>query len=141
MKRTDEGRFDLAWGGIASLSVALSAVWTGSMRRGFSLDDLARWMSSAPAWFAGFSDRAGIFAHGREASFVVFDPEAEFQPASGDLHTRHAISPYVGESLLGRVEATYMRGAAVYQRQTRGASPQFAKAASGREQRAEASAR
>jgi hypothetical protein len=25
MKRLDEGRFDLAWGGIASLSVALSA--------------------------------------------------------------------------------------------------------------------
>ena len=29
MKRLEEGRFDLAWGGIASLSVALPVVWTG----------------------------------------------------------------------------------------------------------------
>jgi len=133
MKGLNEGRFDLAWGGIASLSVALSAVWTGAVERGFTLDDIARWMSSAPASLAGFSDRAGALAAGREASFVVFDPEASFVPELSDLHTRHAISPYVGERLKGRVEATYLRGEAVYRRR---GQPVFA-AANGCEQRLE----
>ena len=117
MKRAEEGRFDLAWGGIASLSVALPVVWTDAFARGFTLDDVVRWMSSAPSTLAGFSDRAGALAPGREASFVVFDPDAEFTVAVGDLHTRHAISPYVGETLRGRVEATYLRGEPVFRRE------------------------
>ncbi|HEY5054518.1 MAG TPA: allantoinase AllB [Acidobacteriaceae bacterium] len=133
----DRGRFDLAWGGIASLSVALGAVWAGAAQRGFTLDDMARWMSQAPAQLAGFSDRAGALAAGREASFVVFDPDAEFVPAERDLHTRHPISPYVGERLKGRVEATYLRGMPVYQREATDASPGFAGAAFGHEQRLE----
>jgi allantoinase len=134
MKRLDEGRFDLAWGGIASLSVALPVVWTGAAARGFTLDDVARWMSSAPAALAGFSDRIGALAPGREASFVVFDPdpEAEFTVTPQALRHRHAISPYLGETLKGRVEATYLRGEAVY---TRGESQQpiFAAIPHGRE--------
>jgi allantoinase len=137
----DGGRFDLAWGGIASLSVALSAVWTGGAQRGFGLKDIVRWMSTAPAALAGLSDRAGTLAVGREASFVVFDPEAEFRPATGDLHTRHAVSPYVGERLKGRVEATYLRGEAVFQRNATEGSAKFAQVRPGREQRAEVTSR
>jgi allantoinase len=111
----DAGRFDLAWGGIASLSVALSVVWTGAAKRGFTLDDVAHWMSLSPAALAGFSDRAGALAPGREASFTVFDPDADFVPTASDLYTRHTISPYVGEKLRGRVEATYLRGEPVYE--------------------------
>ena len=114
MKRLDEGRFDLAWGGIASLSVALPVVWTDAASRGFSLDDVARWMSSAPAALAGFSDRIGSLQAGRDASFTVFDPEGEFVVTPEKLHYRHAISPYMGERLHGIVEATYLRGEPVY---------------------------
>jgi allantoinase len=137
MKQLSEGRFDLAWGGIASLSVALSAVWTGARQHGFELEDVSRWMSSAPAALAGFSDRAGALTPGREASFVVFDAEADFVPTANDLHTRHAISPYVGERMKGRVEATYLRGDCVYQRHAADSSPKFADSAAGREQRLE----
>ena len=114
MKHLDEGRFDLAWGGIASLSVALPVVWTGASRRGFTLDDIARWMSSAPAALAGLAPRAGSLAAGREANFVVFDPESEFTVTPERLHYRHPISPYLGETLHGVVEATYLRGRPVY---------------------------
>ena len=41
MKRTSEGNFRTAWGGIASLSVALPLMWTEASRRGFTLLDLA----------------------------------------------------------------------------------------------------
>ena len=114
MKRLDEGRFDLAWGGIPSLSVALSVVWTDAVRRGFSLDDVARWMSATPAALAGLSDRAGALQAGLKADFVVFDPDAEFVVTPECLHYRHAISPYLGETLRGVVEATYLRGEPVF---------------------------
>jgi allantoinase len=114
MKRLEEARFDLAWGGIASLSVALPVVWTEAVRRGFVLDDIVRWMSSAPAALAGLSTRAGALEAGREPNFVVFDPEAEFTVTPETLHYRHAISPYMGETLKGVVAATYLRGEPVY---------------------------
>jgi allantoinase len=114
MKQLDSGRFDLAWGGIASLSISLSVMWSGASRRGFTLQDMVRWMASAPAALAGLSDRAGSLEAGREATFVVFNPEAEFVVTPERLHYRHAISPYMDETLRGVVEATYLRGKAVY---------------------------
>ncbi len=114
MKRIEEGRFDLAWGGIAGLSVALPILWTDAARRGLALEDIARWMSSGPAALAGLSTRAGALAAGREANFVVFDPDAEFTVTADNLHFRHRISPYVGETLRGVVQATYLRGEPVY---------------------------
>jgi allantoinase len=114
MKRQDLGRFDLAWGGIASLSLALPVVWTDASQRGLTLDDIARWMSSAPAALAGLSSRAGALAPGREATFVVFDPEAKFVVTPDRLHYRHTISPYMGETLKGVVTATYLRGQPIY---------------------------
>jgi allantoinase len=114
MKRLDEGRFDLAWGGIASLSLALPVVWTNASRRGFGIEEIARWMSSAPAALAGLSARVGSLDAGREANFVVFDPEAEFTVTADKLHYRHAVSPYMGETLKGVVAATYLRGEPVF---------------------------
>jgi allantoinase len=114
MKRADEGRFDLAWGGIASLSLALPVIWSECRARGYSLDDLVRWMGSAPAALAGLSDQAGALAAGRDANFVVFDPNATVKVEADNLHYRHAVSPYLGETLHGVVRATYLRAEAVF---------------------------
>jgi allantoinase len=114
-KHLDTGSFQTAWGGIASLSVALSVVWTDIVKRGLTIDDLARWMSSKPAALAGISHRKGAIAEGYDADFVLFDPEAQFVVTTSDLHTRHPISPYVGENLQGKVLATWLRGQKVFQ--------------------------
>ena len=114
MKRLESGRFDLAWGGIASLSVALRVMFSACVKRGLGLAEIARWMSAAPAALAGISAVAGALAEGREANFVVFDTEAQETVRSDDLHTRHAISPYIGETLRGKVRATYLRGETVW---------------------------
>jgi allantoinase len=114
MKRADTGRFDQAWGGIAGLSVALPVIYTECVARGFGLEEIARWMSSAPAKLAGISDKAGALEAERDASFVVFDTEASFTAVPEKLHFRHAISPYLGETLRGVVQVTYLRGKAVY---------------------------
>jgi allantoinase len=114
MKLLDRGDFRAAWGGIASLSVALSVMWTEASRRGFSLADIARWLGSAPAALAGCAGRKGRIAPGYDADLVIFDPEAEFVVSKEQLHYRHHMSPYLGEKLRGVIKATYLRGKAVF---------------------------
>ena len=114
LKRLAEGNFRTAWGGIASLSVALPLMWTEASRRGFTLLDLARWMAAAPARLAGCNTRKGRIAAGYDADFVVFDPDREFIVTEDRLHYRHAVSPYLGETLRGVVKATYLRGSPVF---------------------------
>jgi allantoinase len=110
MKRLEEGDFKAAWGGIASLSVALSVMWTEAHQRGCGLHQIARWMAEQPALLAGIEDRKGRIAEGADADFVVFDPEAEFLLTEGRLYSRHRVSPYLGHKLRGEVKATYLRG-------------------------------
>jgi len=88
MKRLHEGSFRTAWGGIASLSVALPLMWTEASRRGFTLLDLARWMAAAPARLAGCDTRKGKIAVGYDADFVIFDSDLEFVVTPDRLHYR-----------------------------------------------------
>jgi len=114
MKRLAEGNFRTAWGGIASLSIALPLMYTESIKRKFALTDIARWMSEAPAKLAGCHARKGRLAAGCDADFVVFEPESEFIVSRDRLHYRHPVSPYLGEKLRGTVRATYLRGRKVF---------------------------
>jgi len=114
LKHLDTGDVFRAWGGIASLQVALPAVWTEASRRGFTIADLTRWMSKNPAELVGLSSQKGAIAPGRDADLVVFDPESTFAVDQTALYHRHKATPYEGRALKGRVETTYLRGRAVY---------------------------
>jgi allantoinase len=114
MKRLAEGNFRTAWGGIASLSIALPVMYTEATKRGFVLTDIARWMSEASAKLAGCHARKGRLTVGCDADFVVFEPESEFVVSEDRLHYRHPVSPYLGETLRGVVRATYLRGRKVF---------------------------
>ena len=112
LKRMDLGDFDEAWGGIASLQLGLPIVWTEARARGVGLQQIAAWMSEAPARLAGLTNKGAIEA-GKDADFVVFDPEATFVVNEGMLAHRHAVTPYLGRTLRGRVVTTYLRGSAL----------------------------
>ena len=80
----EAGRFDLAWGGIAGLSVALPVIYTECLQawiwagRDCSVDELLlrrRWL--------GLERKAGALEAGRDANFVVFDTEAELHGDAG----------------------------------------------------------
>jgi allantoinase len=114
MKLLAEGNFQTAWGGISSISLALSIMWTEASQRGFTLLDIARWMAEAPAQLAGCQARKGRIAAGHDADLVVFDPEATFKVAPESLHYRYPVSPYLNETLRGVVKATYLRGRQVF---------------------------
>jgi allantoinase len=129
MKRLSEGNFRTAWGGIASLSLALPVMWTDASRRGFTLANIVRWMAECPARLAGCETRKGRIAKDFDADFAVFDPEAEFTVTEAHLPYRHRVSPYLGEKLRGVVKATYLRGDCVF------AEGQFPRGPGGRELR------
>jgi allantoinase len=114
MKRLAEGNFRTAWGGIASVSLALPVMYTEARSRGLGLEEIARWMAEGPAKLAGCGERKGRISPGYDGDFVVFDTEREFVVTEGRLHFRHRLSPYLGEAVRGVVNATFVRGAVVY---------------------------
>jgi len=114
MKRSGEGNFRHAWGGIASLSLALPVIWTECTQRGFGLCEIVRWMAEKPAQLAGCDNRKGKLAAGYDADFVVFEPEQRFEVNEAGLHHRYPVSPYLGEKLQGVVKRTYLRGQPVF---------------------------
>ncbi|EYF05670.1 allantoinase AllB [Chondromyces apiculatus] len=114
LKLPEEGDFMRAWGGIASLQLGLTLIWTEASRRGFGLRDMVRWMCEAPARLAGLAHRKGRIAPGFDADLVVWDPEANLTLDASRLHHRHPVTPYLGRSLLGQVQTTYLRGRPIY---------------------------
>jgi len=111
MKRGDWGS---AWGGIASLQLTLPVLWTEARARGHAATDLARWLAQQPARLANLGMRKGAIEAGRDADFVVFEPDVQWRVDATRLHHRHALTPYDGMQLSGAVRATYLRGACIY---------------------------
>jgi allantoinase len=115
LKRLSDGNFIAAWGGIASLQLSLLAVWTGAANRGVPIEDLARWLSERPAKLAGLVHKGAITV-GRDADFVVCDPDAETPVDAKALQHRHPVTPYDGRRLRGQVRTTILRGTVIFDR-------------------------
>jgi allantoinase len=116
MKCKDTGNFFEAWGGIASLQLGLPVMWTKLSAKGFSFEDLARWMSARPARLAGLEKQKGSIAVGYDADVVVWNPEKNFTVKPETLHHRHKLTPYANQKLRGVVEATFLQGEMIYER-------------------------
>ncbi|WP_398898904.1 allantoinase AllB [Streptomyces sp. 3211.6] len=103
------GDFATAWGGISSLQLGLPAIWTEARKRGRTLEEVARWMSTAPAALAGLAAKGAIEA-GRDADFAVLAPEETFTVDPAELHHRNQVTAYAGKTLHGVVKSTWLRG-------------------------------
>jgi allantoinase len=126
MKCQDIGDFFRAWGGISSVQLSLSVMWTLMTDRDDPIDLLVRWMCAQPARLAGLHERKGAIATGYDADIVIFNARERFKVALGppkwpnkqpfELHTRHKLTPYANRILRGVVEATFLRGEMIYDR-------------------------
>ena len=114
LKEPARGNFMAAWGGIASLQLALPVVWTEARRRELGLGRLIGWMAEAPASLAGLAASKGRIAPGYDADLVAFDPDATFEVAGTAIHHRHKLTPYLGRTLHGVVLKTWLRGRPVF---------------------------
>jgi allantoinase len=133
MKKRETGDFRQAWGGISSVSLALSVVWTQAQLHGFDMSDVARWLCDQPARLAGVSMEKGRIASGFDADFAVFDDEETWLVTADDLHFKNKVSPYVDERLKGRILATYLRGERIYERPAMTDAAAFSPTFNGRE--------
>ncbi len=109
LKRLDEGDFGTAWGGISSLQLGLSLVWTGARQRGHDLTRVITWMAERTAAFTRVAGK-GQIATGGSADFAVFAPDESFTVDVAALQHRNPVTPYHGRTLDGVVRATYLRG-------------------------------
>ncbi|MBO6940116.1 MAG: allantoinase AllB [Deltaproteobacteria bacterium] len=116
LKAKDDGVGDFgeAWGGIASLSLGLGSVWREARRRRIGIERVVQWMAEAPARFAGVAERKGAIAPGMDADLAAWDLSDAYAIAPGDLHFKHAVSPYLGREVRGRCHRTWLRGREIF---------------------------
>ncbi|NKX51324.1 allantoinase AllB [Arthrobacter deserti] len=98
-----------AWGGISGLQVGFTAVASQARGRGIGLEQVSRWMSAAPAEFAGLAAK-GAIAAGRDADLVFYDPSGPVTVSAAQLAHRNPLSAYDGMQLEGAVVGTVLRG-------------------------------
>jgi allantoinase len=109
LKRLDLGEFGQAWGGISSLQLGLSDVWSEARQRGYTLVDVVRWMAERPAYIARLQHK-GQIDRGYHADFAVFAPDDAFVVDPHRLHHRNPVTPYAYRPLAGVVRSTWLRG-------------------------------
>jgi allantoinase len=68
-----------AWGGVSSLGLGLSLLWTEGRKRGVGIKDIVDWTCKKTADHAGLGDRKGQLKAGYDADFVIFDGDKEFK--------------------------------------------------------------
>ncbi|CAL4094600.1 unnamed protein product, partial [Meganyctiphanes norvegica] len=109
--------FMQAWGGIASLQFGLSLFWSGASKRGYSMQDAVRLLCEAPASQASLSHRKASLRPGMDADFVIWNPQESFTvEESMILHkTRAQVTPYLGQTLQGKVYKTVLHGEVIYE--------------------------
>ncbi|KRF08793.1 allantoinase [Arthrobacter sp. Soil782] len=109
LKDLENGDFGVAWGGVSSLQLGLSLIWSEARKRGIPLERVVEWMSARPAKLARLQ-RKGQLALGYDADFSVFAADDTFVVDVNKLHHKNPISPYAGKALSGIVRTTYLRG-------------------------------
>jgi dihydroorotase len=94
-----------------SLALALTYLYHGE---GFSLADVIRMMSTAPARILGIP--AGTLAEGAAADIVIFDPESKWTVDASKFASKGRNTPFGGMKLTGRVRCTIAGGKTVYKK-------------------------
>jgi dihydroorotase len=106
---------DCEWGaaafGMVGLESALSVVQSALVDSGMiGWNDVARILSRVPAEIGRLSGYADGIAVGAVANFTLYDPAVTREFATSDLRGKGINSPYLGDSLPGRVMATIHAG-------------------------------
>lgn len=109
LKQPAGGDFQAAWGGIASLQIGLSLVWTEARRRDIALQQVVDWMATRPANLVGLGGK-GRIAVGADADFSIFAPSDTFTVDAQTLLHKNHVCAYDGMQLSGVVRSTYLRG-------------------------------
>ena len=112
IKEIETGNLMKAWGGIAGIQFLLTASWT-ALKDTMSLEQFIPLVTSKPASFIK-AEKKGTIQIGNDADFVIWNPDEIDLVKAEDLFFRYKISPYIAQSLSGKVLETIVNGATVY---------------------------
>ncbi len=103
----------LARSGFGGTEYLLSGVVSEGRRRGMAYSHIAEVLAWNPAQRFGLL-RKGDIAPGYDADLALVDPTRRFTVRAADSPSGQGYTPFEGQELTGRVVATYLRGALVY---------------------------
>ncbi|KAF3904703.1 Allantoinase [Orbilia brochopaga] len=118
LKLVGGGDFFQAWGGISTVGLGLSVLWTEGKKRGIDLCQISKWTSEETARQVGLLGRKGKIAAGYDADICVFDPESSFRVTTSEMHFKNKLTPYEDKVLNGIVCETWLRGKKIYTKDT-----------------------
>jgi allantoinase len=78
LKKMETGDIMSAWGGISTLGLGLSLLWTEGSKRDVTIAQIVDWVCCKTAKHASLSHRKGQLRVGYDADFIFWDPKAEF---------------------------------------------------------------
>jgi dihydroorotase len=103
-----EHPLDQAPNGFTGMDTALAATWELVRQGELSEADFIRLWCVAPGCLFGVP--VNDFAPGAPADFFLFDPHAQWQVKPETLHSKSRNSPWLGQTLTGRVVAHWLGG-------------------------------
>jgi len=103
-----EQPLDLAPNGMIGLDTALSLMWSLIRNGVLTEKDLIRLYATEPARI--FKLPVNRFQPGDPADFFLFDPDEEWTVTPQNLYSKSSNTPWLGQSLRGRVKAHWMGG-------------------------------
>lgn len=108
------GAFADAWGGVAGVqSTWPSLLDRAHHERGLALTRIAHLLAAAPARRFKIGGK-GRLAPGYDADLTLVSLSDRCTLQAADLHQRHKMSPYIGETFRGAVRRTIRRGETIF---------------------------
>jgi allantoinase len=114
MKEMESGNLMKAWGGIASLQLALPVLWTAARKKNIPVTSMVKWLCEKPAVLPGLHTRKGKIMKGFDADLVAWDPNKQFTVTAEQLHHKHKMTPYLNQELYGVVTQTWLGGELIF---------------------------
>ncbi|KAK7532551.1 hypothetical protein IWX49DRAFT_594734 [Phyllosticta citricarpa] len=115
-----DGDFFAAWGGVSSVGLGLSILWTEGLSQhrsgSFTIEDVVRWCCRNTARQVGLEHTKGDLAVGFDGDIAVFDDTASFVVEPRTMLFRNKCSPYQNKTLRGVVTDTWLRGRRIHSR-------------------------
>ena len=112
----EDGDFFTAWGGVSSVGLGLSILWTSGLKYGITASQIATWCCKNTAKQVGLQHQKGELAVGLDGDVCVFDDEGEFVVGREEMLFRNKCSAYQGMTLKGVVKETWLRGRKIFER-------------------------
>ena len=112
-KQLESGDFFKAWGGISGVQFTLPVLYSSGKKKGLTIEKLIPLLTENPAKFLGLDTKKGKLEEGFDADITVWDDFKEFKITEESIQHKHKATPYMNETLVGKVIHTFANGVQV----------------------------